>query len=79
MEPDSALPGTPSVVVLHPESPEDFHFAVIHPHRDAELEFSERDAKKIACRLIKPEDFRILVELRLGFLKSVIRFFCHIH
>ena len=48
VEADSAFCRPASVVVLHPETLEDFHRAVVHRHRDSEVVLALRPPQKIS-------------------------------
>ena len=63
VEADAALAGAAGVVVLDAEAAEDLHLAVVHPDRDGEVVFAQRDAQQVAGRLVEAEDVGGLVEL----------------
>src|ERR1039458_8861293 len=69
METDTTLPRPTRVVVLHAETAENFHRAVVHSHRDGKMELPQRVAQEVPGGRIQAEVFGYLVELLLCDLK----------
>ena len=75
MEADPPLGGAAGIVVLDAETAEDLHAAVVHPHRDAEVELAQRPPEEVARGAVERQDVRRLVELRLRHLERIERAF----
>ena len=67
----TALIGTAGIVVLNAETLEDFDAAIIHAHRDTEVEFPRGIAQKISDFLAEFKLVGDFVELSLSHFKSV--------
>ena len=62
---DAAFRRTARDIVLHAETGEDFHLAVIHLHRHGNFQDSFRRAQDLAQTLIEFQKFRGHIELKL--------------
>ena len=71
VEANAALVGAAGVVVLHAEAFKDADRAVIHAHRDAEVEFAQRPAQDLAHLRVQLEQLGHMVKLSLRHFKSI--------
>jgi hypothetical protein len=74
MKADAPFAGAPGVVVLHPESPEDPHGAVVHADGDAENVFTKGIAQELARGGVEMDVIGHPIELRLRHLEWAERF-----
>ena len=71
MEANTALAWADGVVVLHVEAVKNPDLAIIHAHRDTEMEFAQRPAQVFTHLLIQLKLVGYLVKLLLRHLKGV--------
>jgi len=76
MKTDAAFTGAARIIVLDTKALKDFDTAVIHAHRDTEVELTQRPAQYLTHLRVQFEQFCHMIELALSHFKR-IGGFCH--